>query len=333
MLKKLLISLLLLLLLAAGTGYWLWLQWQQELARTLPISEPEFYQVQRGTALGHLLRDFEQRGWIEHAPLWSRWLQQQQFSGIQAGQYLLQPEQEVMAVLEDMRQGKVVMHQVGFPEGWTTAQWLNRLAQRDNIDFDVPTDMQALAEHLSLPTAHAEGWFFPDTYAYVQGTKASTILLAAHQRMQRELEQAWQGRDPELRLDSPYELLILASIVEKETGRDDERGRVASVFANRLRIGMRLQTDPTVIYGMGDRFDGRIRSADLREATPYNTYVIAGLPPTPIASPGLPSLLATANPDSTQYLYFVARGDGSSQFSTNLRDHNNAVNRYIRGRR
>lgn len=333
MIKKILITLLLLLLMSVGVLFAAWQHWQQQLQAQVSLQESDYYQVRRGTSVGGLLRDFEARGWIQYAPLWSRWLQYQQFSGIQAGQYRLQEGQEVLQLLADMQQGKVVMHQVGFPEGWTTRQWLQRLQQQPDIEFDVSMDMRDLALQLSLPSEHAEGWFFPDTYAYAKGTKASTILMAAHRRLVQELDQVWQERDPELALTSAYELLILASIVEKETGRDDERGRVASVFANRLRIGMRLQTDPTVIYGMGDRYQGRIRTADLREETAYNTYVISGLPPTPIANLGLPSLQAAGRPQETAYLYFVARGDGTSQFSTNLRDHNNAVNRYIRGRR
>ena len=188
-------------------------------------------------------------------------------------------------------------------------------------------------QRLGANDKHAEGLFFPDTYLADKGSSDLEVLQRAYRAMQGRVDAAWAVRDAGSPLKTPYELLILASIVEKETGAAAERGLVASVFTNRLRIGMPLQTDPTVIYGLGERFDGNLRKIDLQTDTPWNTYTRAGLPPTPIAMPGLAALMAAAQPPKSNYLYFVARGDGSSQFSTNLDDHNRAVNRYQRGGR
>ena len=177
---------------------------------------------------------------------------------------------------------------------------------------------------------HPEGIFYPDTYVYERGSSDLKIYQQAHQQLMKKLQQAWDARAADLPYDNPYEALIMASIVEKETGKAEERKRIASVFINRLRRGMLLQTDPTVIYGMGDRFDGNIRKQDLQTDTPYNTYLRPGLPPTPIALPGRAAINAALNPLQGKDLYFVARGDGSSEFSDNLDDHNRAVNRYQR---
>ena len=179
--------------------------------------------------------------------------------------------------------------------------------------------------------SHPEGLFFPDTYLFARQTSDLAIIRRAYLAMQRRMADAWEKRDPSVPYKTPREAMIMASIVEKETGAAADRGLVASVFANRLRIGMRLQTDPTVIYGLGEKFDGNLRKSDLLADTPYNTYTRAGLPPTPIALPGMASIEAVMRPPKTDYLYFVARGDGSSVFSRNLEEHNRAVNKYQRG--
>ena len=178
----------------------------------------------------------------------------------------------------------------------------------------------------------AEGQFYPDTYAYAKGNTDMAVMKRAHRAMQRHLEEAWEQRASDSPLKSPQELLILASIIEKETGHEGDRPLVAGVFVNRLKVGMPLQTDPTVIYGMGDAFDGNLRKVDLRTDTPYNTYMRGGLPPTPIAMPGKAALLAAGRPGPTKALYFVAQGDGRSAFSDTLADHNRAVDRYQRNR-
>lgn len=186
-------------------------------------------------------------------------------------------------------------------------------------------------QKLGAPGTPAEGRFFPDTYTYSRGSSDLAVLKRALHAMDRKLAQAWEQRAPDSPLKSPEQALVLASIVEKETGRPSDRPEIAGVFTNRLRIGMLLQTDPTVIYGMGEAFDGNLRRRDLLKDTPWNTYTRPGLPPTPIAMPGQAALLAAVKPARTQALYFVARGDGSSQFSATLEEHNRAVNKYQRG--
>ena len=189
-------------------------------------------------------------------------------------------------------------------------------------------DDAELMQRLERPGQHPEGWFLPDTYHFPRGTRDIVVLRRALQAMERHLEQNWERRRPDLPLDSPYEALILASIVEKETGIPEERARIAGVFVRRLERGMRLQTDPTVIYGMGDAFDGNIRRRDLRTDTPYNTYTRGGLPPTPIALPSAEAVTAVMHPAAGEALYFVSRGDGSHVFSATLQEHNRAVRRY-----
>jgi len=197
----------------------------------------------------------------------------------------------------------------------------------DNVDDKV------MLKRLGSPYKHPEGLFFPETYFFEKNTSDFELLKRAYQKMQQVLQQEWAGREPGLTLESPYQALILASIVEKETGKPSERARIAGVFIRRLRKGMLLQTDPTVIYGMGDRYQGNIRRQDLKQATPYNTYVIKGLPPTPIAMPGREAIHAVMHPAAGNSLYFVARGDGGHVFSATLREHVNAVNKYQKKRR
>lgn len=333
MLKKLLLLFIIFVALVCALALYGLQLGQQQLQSRVQLPEPKgYYQVARGSSVQGLFNDLAAQGWIEYPRVWRYWWQHQQRLSPKAGQYLLSDGMLVQDLLANIEAGQVAMHSQVFSEGLTSQQWLQRLQAHPNLDYDLSHDPAEVALWLATPNDHLEGWLYPDTYLFAQGTKASVVLRQAYERMQTALAQTWNSRHPELPLESPLQLLILASIIEKETGRAEERPLVASVFVNRLNLGMRLQTDPTVIYGMGERYQGRIRTADLREATPYNTYVISGLPPTPIANPGLASLQAAAQPATSDYLYFVAKGDGSSQFSTNLRDHNNAVNRYIRGR-
>ena len=228
-----------------------------------------------------------------------------------------------------MTEGRVSQAQISIIEGTTFRQLRNLL----DADPDLRHDSTAMSEtdilqRVGAPEAHAEGLFFPDTYYFASGASDLAILKRAYQTMQQRLQESWQQRSPGLPLQTPYQALILASIVEKETGQASDRDMIAGVFINRLRRGMRLQTDPSVIYGMGDKFDGNLRKRDLLTDTPYNTYTRAGLPPTPIALPGLAALQATLHPAKTDALYFVARGDGSSVFSKSLAQHNRAVAKY-----
>jgi UPF0755 protein len=252
---------------------------------------------------------------------------------LKAGSYEIVQGDSPRTVIDKIVSGRQSLRSVTLIEGWNWRQVRAALAKADHLKNDTRslTDAQIMAR-LGRPGQHPEGRFFPDTYRYAKNASDLTVLRAALQAMDKQLAAAWNARQSELPLKSPDELLIMASIVEKETGAPQDRPQISGVFANRLRIKMRLQTDPTVIYGMGEAFDGNIRKRDLQTDTPYNTYTRAGLPPTPIAMPGTASLLAAAQPAPTRALYFVARGDGTSQFSETLEAHNRAVAKYILGR-
>jgi UPF0755 protein len=261
---------------------------------------------------------------------WFRWSGQAR--RIRAGSYEVETGVTPRRLLAKMVQGDEALEQVRFIEGWTLRQLRAALAQAPHLKPTTAAMSEAeLMAALGVPGQPGEGRFFPDTYRYSRGVSDLTVLKRAHRAMQQRLNDTWAQRAPDLPLKSADELLTLASIVEKETGQAADRGLVASVFINRLRIGMPLQTDPTVIYGLGEAFDGNLRKRDLLADTPYNTYTRGGLPPTPISLPGLASLRAAVRPEPSKALYFVARGDGSSVFSENLADHNRAVNKYQRG--
>jgi UPF0755 protein len=251
---------------------------------------------------------------------------------IKAGSYEIEQGTTPQRLLLQLVRGEQALRRVTLVEGWNYRQVLGALRQADYLVYDLPADVvqnpALLMKHLERAETHPEGRFFPDTYTYPKNSTASTLLKQAAQAMDQALEAAWAQRHPGLPLKTAQEALVLASVVEKETGTAADRGPIAGVFINRLRLGMRLQTDPTVIYGLGTAFDGNLRKSDLQTDTPYNTYTRAGLPPTPIAMPGKAALQAATQPANTQALYFVARGDGSSHFSTTLAEHNRAVQRY-----
>ncbi len=262
--------------------------------------------------------------------LWFRASRQDRL--IKAGSYDIPAGTTPRHLLSMLVRGEEALVTVVLPEGWTFRQIRAALAKADELRPDSKDlDTAALMAQLGRPGLHPEGRFFPDTYAYTKGSSDLVVLRRALQAMERQLEKTWQQRQPGAMTKTPEEALILASIVEKETGQAADRPLVSSVFNNRLRIGMPLQTDPTVIYGLGESFDGNLRKNDLRADTPWNTYTRRGLPPTPIAMPGKASLLAAVQPAPSKALYFVARGDGSSQFSETLDAHNRAVNQYQRG--
>lgn len=253
-------------------------------------------------------------------------------SSIKAGSYEVGRGVSALALIRKLTRGDVTLTEIAFIEGWSFRQMREKLDAHPGIRHDTKglSDIEVM-RLLGFPTTPAEGAFFPDTYLFSKQSRDVDVLARAHRAMQRHLMREWAGRDAGLPYADMQQALIMASIVEKETGRDQDRALIAAVFVNRLRQGMLLQTDPTVIYGLGERFDGNLRKRDLLTDTPYNTYTRAGLPPTPIAMPGLASLRAALHPASSQALYFVARGDGSSQFSRTLEEHNQAVNRYQRG--
>lgn len=252
---------------------------------------------------------------------------------IKAGTYEVTSQDTPRSVLRKLVNGDVAMQTLVIPEGWTFKQIRARLDASPDLIHETKgmTDAQIM-ETLGKPGMHPEGLFFPDTYSFHPGSSDLKLLQRSMQQMDKTLEQVWQDKEADLPYKNTYEVLIMASIIEKETGQASDRFMVAGVFVNRLRQGMLLQTDPTVIYGMGDSYQGRIRRKDLDTDTPYNTYTRAGLTPTPIAMPGRDSLLAAVHPAKTKALYFVSRGDGSSHFSDTLQDHNRAVDRYIRGK-
>ena len=253
---------------------------------------------------------------------------------IKAGNYEIAEGVTLRGLLDKLTQGDVMQTALTIVEGSTFAELSQALATSPAISKSVAGLPEAeLAQKIGVPAGNLEGWFFPDTYFFATGSPEVALLVRAHRLMQRRLDAAWSRRAPDSPLKDPYSALILASIVEKETGRAADRPMIASVFINRLRAGMRLQSDPTVIYGMGASFDGNLRKRDLETDTPYNTYTRDGLPPTPIALPGQASLEAVVNPPKTDFLYFVSRGDGTSEFSTNLSDHNRAVARFQSSKR
>jgi UPF0755 protein len=253
-------------------------------------------------------------------------------AGLKAGTYEIEQGDTPQRLLNKLYNGLQSLRSVTMVEGWNIRQLRAALAKADSLKPDSQAlTIDALMTKLGRPGVHPEGRFFPDTYSYAKGSSDLLVLQAAMRAMDKQLAAAWEARQTDSPLKSPDEALILASIIEKETGKPADRPEIGGVFVNRLRIDMRLQTDPTVIYGLGETFDGNIRKRDLQADTPYNSYTRGGLPPTPISMPGKASLLAAVQPADTKALYFVARGDGSSQFSATLAEHNSAVNKYIRG--
>lgn len=315
----------------AAAGYATLQRW---LDRPLAIADaPLQIEIPRGQPLAVTARELEARGVLEHP----HWLQAYaRYTGvdarIKAGEYQIPSGTTPRSLLELFESGAVMQHSVTFVEGWTFRDLRRALERSAVIDNTLAgRDDTAVMEALGEAGVHPEGLFFPDTYLFGKGTTDLEILRQARARMRRELDAAWSGRADDLPIDEPYEALILASIVEKETALAAERARIAGVFTLRLRRGMRLQTDPTVIYGLGPAFDGNLRRADLERDGPYNTYTRTGLPPTPIALPGAEALRAAVRPEERGEIYFVATGlpDGSHEFSRTLAEHEAAVRRYI----
>jgi UPF0755 protein len=252
---------------------------------------------------------------------------------IKAGNYEITPGMSPRKLLNMLVRGEESLKSVTLPEGLNFSQVLATLRRAEQLKPEAQqlSPSQIMAS-IGRPGLHPEGRFFPDTYTYAKGSSDLAVLQRAARAMDKRLAEAWAQRQPNLPLRSPDDALVLASIIEKETGKPSDRAQIGGVFINRLRIGMLLQTDPTVIYGLGEGFDGNLRKRDLRADTPYNTYTRAGLPPTPIAMPGKAALLAAVQPAKTPAFYFVAKGDGTSHFSASLDEHNRAVNKYIRGK-
>ncbi len=297
----------------------------------LPATSLEFT-VKPGTSLKLLSRQLTSAGLLPEPQMFALLGRITQATAIQAGTYRLNAPVSPLELLRKLNDGDVVPVSVTFLEGTTFAEIRAQLERTDKVKATLKGlgDAEVL-KRIGAVETHPEGLFFPDTYQFAAGTADVELLKKSYQAMQKKLAEAWAMRDADLPYRNPYEVLIMASIIEKETGRAAERPLIASVFINRLRIPMRLQTDPTVIYGMGERFDGNIRKRDLSTDTPYNTYTRDGLPPTPIALPGWESLRAAVKPVQSDKLYFVGKGDGTHYFSASLQEHNRAVGKYQLG--
>lgn len=326
MIKRFLASLIIVGFCAIVAGHFL-LQWW--IAQPLGLNQTVTIQVPAGQSLIALANRLQTQG-VLRADLWLLYARLYGRTAIKAGEYDIDAALTRQALLEKLIAGDVVQYRAQILEGWTYAQTLEYLQSLDYLQIKLAgLSWAAQRQLLGMEWAeNPEGWFFPDTYSYQRGDTDITILVQAHKKQSTLLDQLWEDRAANLPYQTPYEALIMASIVEKETAIDAEREQIAGVFIRRLQKNMRLQTDPTVIYGMGSRYQGNLRKKDLRAATPYNTYVIKGLPPTPIALAGARSLFAALHPDAGSSLYFVAKGDGYHQFSDTLEAHNQAVKTY-----
>lgn len=329
---------LLRLLLLAASGVLIaaaWLFISAHLDHT-PAQVPLQFDLRTGASLKSAARQMADAGVLSHPAQFVVLARLLGAAGkVKAGNYEINSPISPLELLRKITEGDYTQASITFVEGWTFRQIRKAIDDHPAVRHDTRGLSEAdIRQRLAPGESSLEGWFFPDTYHFSSGASDWSILTRALRLMQSHLTEQWEKRAANLPLQSPYEALILASIIEKETGKASERPLIAAVFVNRLRIGMRLQTDPTVIYGLGENFDGNLRKRDLVTDTAYNTYTRTGLPPSPIAMPGLASIAAALNPPQNNLLYFVARGDGSSQFSRNLEEHNRAVGKYqLSGRR
>lgn len=325
------------ILLATVAAAWLWWDVQSFLGAPMDVPpEGARIEVAQGSHLTRVARQLAERGIIGH-PQYLRWYARltNQADRIHIGEYELKPGMTPRDFLRQLVEGKVIQYSLTIVEGWSFAQMLEAVRAHPSLIHQLEgLDTQGVMQKIGYPGVHPEGQFMPDTYFFPRGLSDVAFLQRAYRAMQDFLEAEWPKRDVGLPINTPYEALILASIIEKETGLASERNTIAGVFTRRLLKGMRLQSDPTVIYGMGDSYAGNIRLRDLRKTTEYNTYRINGLPPTPIAMPGRDSILAALHPEEGDALYFVSMGDGSHYFSSTLEEHNQAVIKYqLKGRK
>ena len=326
-----LLIIFLLLLTVAGAGLYVYAQYHME--QTVVLAQEgdnpkRLWTINRGSNLSQVNRQLHAEGILSGPVLMARYAKFSGRAAIQAGSYWIEPADSAKSLLDKFNRGEVVQYQITFPEGWSFKQWLAELQRVPQFDGIADVTVDQLLAEADIELANPEGWFFPDTYSYGDGNSAADILRQAHGQMRKVLSNAWEDREPDLPYKSAYEALIMASIIEKETGLASEREEIAGVFVRRLQSRMRLQTDPTVIYGMGDAYSGNIRREHLKQRTPYNTYMINGLPPTPIAMPSEAAIYAALHPLPGSSLYFVARGDGGHYFSDSLEEHQRAVRQY-----
>lgn len=325
------LALLLVVALAGGGAYWIWQDMQSALDRRVYLHDSsELFEIERGTNLAAIARRMQTKGWLVNA-LYLR-LEARRLklgSSLKAGLYEIHDGTTPRRLLQKFVRGDIKVFQIILIEGSTFADIRRVLAGSRHLRQTLAdNDNTWVMAQLGPAAGSPEGRFFPSTYYYSDGDSDLGILRRAHARMTELLAFHWQSRAPDLPYATPYDALIMASIIEKETGREDERTQIAGVFVRRLERGMKLQTDPTVIYGMGESYDGNLRRIDLQTDTVYNTYTRHGLPPTPIAMPGEASIRAALHPADGNFLYFVGKGDGSHQFSATLEEHNAAVRRY-----
>ncbi|WP_445361673.1 endolytic transglycosylase MltG [Microbulbifer sp. EKSA005] len=308
---------------------------KEALESPLPIAQDGLtLQVEKGGSLSRTLRSLQGEGIIQWPQILLAYAYWEGTTEIHSGEYLVPFGSNARDLIARLNRGEVTRYRITLLEGWTFRQALRQIRSGERIvQSEEGSNVSAAARALGLKEDEVEGWIFPDTYVYRSGTTDIELLRQAYDRMQKVLDEEWQSKGDDLPYKSPYEALIMASIIEKETGQPSERSEIAGVFVRRLNKGMRLQTDPTVIYGLGEDFDGNLTRTHLRQATPYNTYVINGLPPTPIALPGRAAIRAALNPKPGKSLYFVGKGDGSHHFSATLTEHNRAVREYQLKRR
>ena len=338
--KKFFIFLLILLLILGGVGFWGYQKLTSFVHTPVNVTQDQLLTIERGTTGSKLAALLEQENILEHADLLPWLLKlQPQLNKVKAGTYSLTGVKTLQDLLDMINSGKEAQFSVKFIEGKTFKEWRKNLENAPHLKQTLQgkTDKEIMAL-LDIPAVakavyewnNMDGWLYPDTYNYTPNSTDLELLKRSTTRLQKALDKAWSERDENLPLADPYQMLILASVVEKETGIAAERPQVASVFINRLKANMKLQTDPTVIYGMGESYTGNIRKKDLETITPYNTYMIEGLPPTPIAMVSESALQAVAHPAKTDFYYFVADGSGGHKFTRNLNEHNKAVQEYLR---
>lgn len=326
------LSFLLAAVLVIAGSYWLY---QSALQQPLQLAAEQPLVVPQGSTPGGLLRELETQGLIKGS-FWVRlaWRIQQDTPQVHAGEYALVPQMTLDDLFTKWREGDLIQHRITLVEGWTFAQFRQALANNTILQhsLDGLSDAEVM-QRIEREGLHPEGQFYPDTYQFTRGQTDLDLLRQANRRLEKVLEEEWAERAENLPYATPEHALVMASIIEKETGAAHERAEIAGVFVRRLQRGMLLQTDPTVIYGMGEAYQGKITRADLRRPSAYNTYVISGLPPTPIAMVGRAAIHAAVHPADGDSIYFVARGDGTHQFSRTLQEHNRAVREYQLKRR
>ena len=328
------LGILLISALILGTAVFAGIRWVHHYIHApLSITAPVVFVVEPGTSLGAVARNLEARGAIEHPRVWAAHARVHGLAKrIRAGEYQIEPGATPASVLDQLVRGDVILRELTIVEGWSFRDLMHAIANHPDLQQTLHGASEAaIMQRVGSAGVHPEGQFFPDTYRFAGGTPDIELLKMAHEALRARLQAAWDARVEGLPIESPYEALILASIVEKETALASERPLIAGVFVRRLRTGMRLQSDPTVIYGIGVAYDGNIRRRDLQADSPYNTYTRRGLPPTPIAMPGEGALRAATQPDDSGAIYFVATGepDGSHYFSKTLAEHNAAVKRFL----